>query len=42
MGSPLPLPEQPKSKKTPTQASFFVEQFYIDHTPLTPRISVRI
>ena len=29
MGSPLPLPEQPKSKKTPTQASFFVEQFFI-------------
>ena len=30
MGSPLPLPEQLKeSKKTPTQASFFVEQFFI-------------
>ena len=29
MGSPLPLPEQPNQKKTPTQASFFVEQFFI-------------
>ena len=29
MGSPLPLPEQPKSKKTPTKASFFMEQFFL-------------
>lgn len=29
MGSPLPLPEQPNQKKTPTQASFFVEQFFL-------------
>ena len=29
MGSPLPLPEQLKSKKTPTKASFFMEQFFL-------------
>lgn len=30
MGSPLPLPEQPKSKKTPTQASFFWNNSFSD------------
>ena len=45
MGSPLPLPEQPKSKKTPTQASFFMEQFFIrcaaaDTARISPAIGV--
>lgn len=30
MGSPLPLPEQLKSKKTPTQASFFWNNSFSD------------
>lgn len=45
MGSPLPLPEQLKSKKTPTQASFFVEQFFLrcaaaDTARISPAVGV--
>ena len=45
MGSPLPLPEQPNQKKTPTQASFLMEQFFIrcvaaDTARISPAIGV--